>query len=76
MGRMECYKKDAYHVGKHSRTTPCLAQAEIYFLGITVQSPDEIIQKIEKIVNNNHITTRYQFPLTDNGLRSGHCLEG
>ena len=25
MGRMECYKKDVYHVGKHSRPTPRLA---------------------------------------------------
>jgi len=25
MGRMECYKRDAYHVGKHSRPTPRLA---------------------------------------------------
>ena len=25
MGRMECYKRDAHHVGKHSRSTPRLA---------------------------------------------------
>ena len=25
MGRMECYKRDVYHVGKHSRSTPRLA---------------------------------------------------
>ena len=25
MGRMECYKRDAYPVGKHSRPTPRLA---------------------------------------------------
>ena len=25
MGRLECYKRDAYHVGKHFRPTPRLA---------------------------------------------------
>ena len=31
MGRMERYKRDAYHVGKHSRLTPRLAHV-IFFL--------------------------------------------
>ena len=31
MGRMERYKTDAYHVGKHSRPTPCLAHVIFYF---------------------------------------------
>ena len=30
MGRMERYKRDAYHVGKHSRPTPRLAHVIIY----------------------------------------------
>ena len=25
IGRIECYQRDAYHVGKHSRPTPRLA---------------------------------------------------
>ena len=31
MGRMECYKRYAYHVGKHSRPTPRLTYRE-YFM--------------------------------------------
>ena len=31
MGRMERYKRDAYHVGKHSRPTPRLAHVIFYF---------------------------------------------
>ena len=30
MGRMECYERDAYHVGKHSRPTPRLAHVIFY----------------------------------------------
>ena len=30
MGRMEGYKRDAYHVGKHSRPTPRLAHVIFY----------------------------------------------
>ena len=30
MGRMERYKRDAYHVGKHSRPTPRLPHVIIY----------------------------------------------
>ena len=30
MGRMERYKRDAYHVGKHSRPTPRLAHVIFY----------------------------------------------
>ena len=30
MGRMERYKTDAYHVGKHSRPTPRLAHVIFY----------------------------------------------
>ena len=29
MGRMECYKKDAYHVRKYSRPTPRLAHVTV-----------------------------------------------
>ena len=32
MGRMERYKRDAYHVGKHSRPTPRLAHVIFYLL--------------------------------------------
>ena len=32
MGRMERYKRDAYHVGKHSRPTPRLDHVIFYLL--------------------------------------------
>ena len=32
MGRKECHKRDAYHVGKHSRLTPHLAHVIFYLL--------------------------------------------
>ena len=32
MGRMECYKKDVYHVGKHSRPTPLLAHVIFLYI--------------------------------------------
>ena len=32
MGRLESYKRDAYHVGNHSRPTPRLAHVIIYLL--------------------------------------------
>ena len=32
MGRMERYKGDAYHVGKHSRPTPRLARVIYLFI--------------------------------------------
>ena len=32
MGRMERHKKDAYHVGKHSRPTPRLAHVIFLFI--------------------------------------------
>ena len=35
MGRMERYKRDAYHVGKHSRPTPRLAHV-IFYLFISL----------------------------------------
>ena len=43
MGRMECYKRDAYHVEKHSRPTPRLALVIIYlfilvYIGFTSDS--------------------------------------
>ena len=30
MGRIECYKRDTYHVGKHSRLTPRLVYVNFY----------------------------------------------
>ena len=30
MGRIECFKRDAYHVGKHSRPTPPLAHVILF----------------------------------------------
>ena len=32
MGRMECYKRDVYHVGKHSRPTPRLAHVIFWYI--------------------------------------------
>ena len=32
MGRMECYKKDVYHVGKHPRPTPRLAHVIFLYI--------------------------------------------
>ena len=32
MGRMECSKKDVYHVGKHSRPTPRLAHVIFWYI--------------------------------------------
>ena len=32
MGEMGCYKKNVYHVGKHSRPTPRLAHVIIYLV--------------------------------------------
>ena len=32
MGRMECYKTDVYHVGKHSRPTPRLAHVIFLYI--------------------------------------------
>ena len=42
MGRMECYKRDAYHVEKHSRPTPRLAHVIFYlfiYLFIAAERP-------------------------------------
>ena len=36
MGRMECYKMDAYHVGKHSRPTPRLAHVIFYLFTVSI----------------------------------------
>ena len=36
MGRMECYKRDAYHVGKHSRPTPRLAHVIFYLFTVSI----------------------------------------
>ena len=36
MGSMECYKRDAYHVGKHSRPTPRLAHVIFIYLLINL----------------------------------------
>ena len=32
MGRMECSKRDVYHVGKHSRPTPRLAHVIFLYI--------------------------------------------
>ena len=32
MGRMGCYKRDGYHVEKHSRPTPRLARFIFYYM--------------------------------------------
>ena len=42
MGRMEGYKRDAYHVGKHSRPTPRLAHV-IFYLFILVYIFDLLV---------------------------------
>ena len=42
MGRMERYKRDAYHVGKHSRPTPRLAHV-IFYLFILVYIFDLLV---------------------------------
>ena len=36
MGRMECYKKDAYHVRKYSRPTPRLAHVIFYLFFFSI----------------------------------------
>ena len=36
MGRMERYKRDAYHVGKHSRPTPRLAHVIFYLFTVSI----------------------------------------
>ena len=32
MGRLECYKRAVYHVGKHSRPTPRLAHVIFWYI--------------------------------------------
>ena len=40
MGRRDCYKRDVYHVGKHSRPTPRRSITYCYFCGARPKQPN------------------------------------
>ena len=58
MGRMERYKRDAYHVGKHSRPTPRLAHVIFYFCLpcdlFSIMDEAEVVRIVESTVTKKN----------------------
>ena len=81
MGRMERYKRDAYHVGKHSRPTPRLAHVIFYFclpcdlFSIMVEA--EVVRIVESTVTkkNENLLASMKSLLDDslNELKRSHA---
>ena len=68
MGRMECYKTDTYHVGKHSRRTPRVSPR--YFLFIYFHTFDLLSDRLtfvrrRRIFTNTCYISLWDYPTRD-----------
>ena len=81
MGRMERYKRDAYHVGKHSRPTPRLAHVIFYFCLpcdlFSIMDEAEVVRIVESTVTkkNENLLASMKSLLDDslNELKRSHA---
>ena len=81
MGRMERFKRDAYHVGKHSKPTPRLAHVIFYFCLpcdlFSIMDETEVVRIVESTVTkkNENLLASMKLLLDDslNELKHSHA---